>query len=48
MLKILSKQQLLNSFLRQNQKKYNGGGYYLHNYKKQNAEKTICGKKSLT
>ena len=47
MVKHISKQELVNFFIRQNQKKHNGGGYYLHNYTKQNyAEKQQCGKKS--
>ena len=46
MVKHLSKTELINFFVRQNQKKYNGGGNYLHNFVPKEAEKEKCGKKS--
>ena len=47
MVKHLSKVKLLNFFIRQNQKKHNGGGNYLHNFEPNYVEKEKCGKKSL-
>jgi hypothetical protein len=45
--KHISKQELLNFFLKTSQKKYNGGGNYLHNYQEdKHVEKKQCGKKS--
>jgi|GEM_PF-3220611 len=50
MSKHLSKSELINFFMRYNQKKHNGGGIYLHNFedKPKSVEKEKCGKKSLT
>lgn len=48
MVKHLSKTELINFFIRQNQKKHNGGGNYLHSFAEQKTvEKEKCGKKFL-
>lgn len=51
MLKIYKKEELLNIFARCSQKKFEGGGNYLHQYKPKEVgaeKKQQCGKKSLT
>ena len=51
MLKIYTKEELLNIFARCSQKKFEGGGNYLHQYPPKGVgkdNKKPCGKKSLT